>query len=407
MARVFTREEFYELVWTKPVTQLAKEFALSDVALHKICRKHAIPNPPPGWWAKLAAGKPVSRTPLPEVQGKAAVKVTFADANLCRETPTLAMVRENARILAAESDLHDADARHPVIERTLVALRKAKPSDRGVISVDGVGLIRCEIGPGSIDRLGIILRRIAAASLVQGFQLTSGDKSAHFASATETIAFSVLETIRREKHALTSAERAAEAAWQRKQERRRHSWDTLAFFDRPQFPEWDYRPTGLLSLELEHHYWGGLGAPRRSFRDAKVQRLENMASDVAVGLAVYAVAKTEERLKREADQRRAEEARQRREAAARLRHIKERRSAGLNAVLAELDEIDRLRRLIGMLSTSYAGDKTPRVATFLEWARNQLAEREARVLPDGLERRFEAEHLFADTDDHDFRGPIW
>ena len=39
------------------MTQLAKEFAISDVALHKICKKHNIPNPPPGWWAKKAAGK--------------------------------------------------------------------------------------------------------------------------------------------------------------------------------------------------------------------------------------------------------------------------------------------------------------------------------------------------------------
>ncbi len=34
VARVFTREEFYELVWSKPLTHLAKEFAISDVALH-------------------------------------------------------------------------------------------------------------------------------------------------------------------------------------------------------------------------------------------------------------------------------------------------------------------------------------------------------------------------------------
>src|SRR3546814_10814209 len=42
MSRVFTREEFYDLVWSKPMTHLAKEFALSDVALHKVCKKHNI-----------------------------------------------------------------------------------------------------------------------------------------------------------------------------------------------------------------------------------------------------------------------------------------------------------------------------------------------------------------------------
>jgi hypothetical protein len=48
VARTFTREEFYDLVWSKQLTQLSKDFFLSDVVLHKICKKHGIPNPPLG-----------------------------------------------------------------------------------------------------------------------------------------------------------------------------------------------------------------------------------------------------------------------------------------------------------------------------------------------------------------------
>jgi hypothetical protein len=39
------------------MTQLAKEFAISDVALHKVCKKHGIPNPPLGWWEKKRSWK--------------------------------------------------------------------------------------------------------------------------------------------------------------------------------------------------------------------------------------------------------------------------------------------------------------------------------------------------------------
>jgi hypothetical protein len=84
VARVFTREEFYELVWSKPMTHLAKEFAISDVALHKICRKHGIPNPPLGWWAKKAAGKKVKQTPLPPAKAGTADRITIAGADLSR-----------------------------------------------------------------------------------------------------------------------------------------------------------------------------------------------------------------------------------------------------------------------------------------------------------------------------------
>lgn len=82
------------------------------------------------------------------------------------------------------------------------------------------------------------------------------------------------------------------------------------------------------SRSSEQAYGLGGKAPRRSFRDAKIQRLENTASETGVGLAVLTSAKTEQRLKRDAEQRRAEEERQRRERAARIKHIEDRRTAG-------------------------------------------------------------------------------
>jgi hypothetical protein len=60
-----------------------------------------------------------------------------------------------------------------------------------------------------------------------------------------------------------------------------------AFLARPRFPEWDYHPASGLSFEFELYVLGG-SAPRRSFRDARIQRLANMVSEIAVGLAVLA-----------------------------------------------------------------------------------------------------------------------
>lgn len=64
MSKTLTREELYELVWSKPKTALAKEFGLSDVALGKTCAAARVPVPPRGYWAAHAAGKPVRRLPL-------------------------------------------------------------------------------------------------------------------------------------------------------------------------------------------------------------------------------------------------------------------------------------------------------------------------------------------------------
>lgn len=187
MARVFTREEFYELVWSTPLTHLAKEFAISDVALHKICRKHDIPNPPLGWWAKKAAGKKVKQTPLPKAKAGSADRITIASANLSREAAALVVVREQARILASEGDDNQAAPPHPVIERTLAWLRKAKPSDIGIVAADKPGLIKCEVSSSSIDRLAIALPRIVRAASYQGFELVAGEGLAKFKSETEIV----------------------------------------------------------------------------------------------------------------------------------------------------------------------------------------------------------------------------
>ncbi len=60
-----TRSQLHAMVWSKPMTRLAKEFDISDVGLAKACRKNDIPLPPRGHWAKLEAGQEIKATPLP------------------------------------------------------------------------------------------------------------------------------------------------------------------------------------------------------------------------------------------------------------------------------------------------------------------------------------------------------
>jgi hypothetical protein len=47
------------------VDTLAKEYGLSNVGLGKACRRHDIPVPPRGYWARKAAGQKPRRPPLP------------------------------------------------------------------------------------------------------------------------------------------------------------------------------------------------------------------------------------------------------------------------------------------------------------------------------------------------------
>ncbi|WP_211608648.1 hypothetical protein [Paraburkholderia haematera] len=62
---MFTRQQLYDLVWAGPMTTQAKSLGISGVGLAKACRRSNIPVPPRGYWARLAAGQRVARTPLP------------------------------------------------------------------------------------------------------------------------------------------------------------------------------------------------------------------------------------------------------------------------------------------------------------------------------------------------------
>jgi hypothetical protein len=407
LSRVFSRAEFYELVWSKPMTHLAKEFALSDVALHKICRKHDIPNPPLGWWAKKAAGKKVTKTPLPKAKEGVSDRIVIAGGELRNEPETVATVREQARVRACSTPIEQARS-HPIVERTTARLRKAKPGPTGLVSVDTTGLIKCEVAPSSVERLDTVLNGIAAAAAQQGFGLGGEGGAVRFVGQEESVGFSVVEIVKRVKHELTEKEVVEEQKWRVKQERRRLKNDWRSdYFSRPRFPEWDYLPTGQLSFEFEHVYVGSGSSPRRSFRDAKVQRLENMASDIAVGLAVLAATKKAERLRREEDQRRAEEQRRLRELALRASHVEERRTAALETILSEVEQVDRLRRLLGTVREGAGEAANPRVAAFVRWAEAHLARREDALGAEGLGRRFEDQRLFGEDDDHAFRPPHW
>lgn len=69
------RSQLYAMVWSKPMTHLAKEFDISDVGLAKVCRKHDIPLPGLGHWAKVAAGKKVKTIPLPHPEDDSQIDV--------------------------------------------------------------------------------------------------------------------------------------------------------------------------------------------------------------------------------------------------------------------------------------------------------------------------------------------
>ena len=65
MAERLSREELYDLVWSKTMGSLSTRFGVSNAVLKQTCQRAAIPMPGPSHWTKKAFGKETLQAALP------------------------------------------------------------------------------------------------------------------------------------------------------------------------------------------------------------------------------------------------------------------------------------------------------------------------------------------------------
>jgi len=70
-----TRQQLYDLVWSKPIRDVAEEFGYSDKGMAKICNRYNVPRPQQGYWNRIQAGHKQEVTPLPQEENDR--KITF------------------------------------------------------------------------------------------------------------------------------------------------------------------------------------------------------------------------------------------------------------------------------------------------------------------------------------------
>lgn len=301
--------------------------------------------------------------------------------------------REKARIVASSFDDSAEIKPYRHVASSFAALRKKKPNDRGICILNEPRFIHLELAPESFDRAQSCLNRIIRAIEAQGFKLTEQQDTASLL-ATERIElpFGLIERSKRSKHEPT----ADETALKKKN-------DDLFYRHLPvepywrSWPEWDYTPTGLLAFEIETHIHHG--SPRQAFRDATIQRLETMATEIAVGVAVCAAAKSEDDRRHEERSRKQEENERRRIHIQRLALVEERRTGILDTVLELVERRERLQRLLDQIETELQSSEFDRVEEFIRWGQLALAEINHHVSAGGLEALFAERNVFGSNDD--------
>jgi hypothetical protein len=395
---VTTRRAIYELVWSNPMSKVAPDFGISDVALKKICDKHRVPSPPRGYWAKKEVGKAVKQVRFVETADPFHEKITIYGSRIAdlpepvREILQRARASRPARRVVSRTDPPappiPADQLHPIIARTANALRKHKPDKDGVVAAADNGSCGVDIGVASIERCITILDALARSLNAHGLTLVPAGNGMSVTTDGQTVAFRLNEYVRRDKHIPTAEDLVAE-------ERRRKR---MGMWDSPYgraYPEWDFVRTGQLSIQIANRYAEGL---RRTWKDGRHQRLENLIDDISVGIVAYGVAL---RLKEEEGARceRNYERRRRVEQRETDREKRERnRQTILDGLIAISVEASKLRTWLEEAKRWSGRSESDDFTRFVEWARNRLEHLDHAIDPDGIAESLRVRELFPEND---------
>jgi hypothetical protein len=136
------------------MARLAKEYGLSDSGLAKICRKHNIPRPPRGFWAKTAAGQKLKHTPLPAGDPGIAIEIT----PYMHQAQELTAQKADSDILAmlpAESSIivsKKIGRAHPLVKQSTEILKNCKPDPIGILRTPGRGCLDIKVSRKSLSR---------------------------------------------------------------------------------------------------------------------------------------------------------------------------------------------------------------------------------------------------------------
>lgn len=358
---VYDRETLYKEVWEKPVTEVAKRYKVSDVAIHKVCKALDIPTPPAGYWAKLRAGKPVSVIPLPpsdKPSRKTGIQ-TGSAYQATGEKESLAFLNEEDRsvifAVASQILLPDEGARmHPKIiaHRKVVAeWKKHKNSDNRVWNrrnAESVPFLADSISDESLPRACRIIDALIKAMEPLGCSLTD---TLSFVVNGENVPLAFSESKDEVKHIPTKEENLQLLKYE--EERKRYSWAS-----KPQIRKYDHVFNGRLTLTVNG---------QKSFRDCKSYVLEDRLGDIMIEIYEAAEEIRKAREAREEAERKRQEEERRREELRKRYNVEVDRTLALTNLAEDYDTACKIRRYIAVVEAQ--GEPDEETAKWIEWAK--------------------------------------
>jgi hypothetical protein len=302
---IYNREKLYKEVWEMPVVKVAKEYGVSDVAIHKVCKSMNIPVPPRGYWAKVRAGQNPKKQSLPATKGmiqKTGARTQTEESMEFLSDEALNFLEDENRqivlaaaqqmkVAAEDTTLHKKIREYKSIvkewnknntkplgaQRDYKAYTNRPPFLARVISNDSLGRVYKILDTlfRSIENLG--------GSINDDLSIQIRD---------EHVSIHIVESQSKTQHEMSRQE--AQEMMVYEDEKRHRGWAS-----KPQIRKYDYSFNGRLRISIDNN---------RYFKDTGSVKIESRLGEVLIALYEESERVRIEREKREEKERKEQEA---------------------------------------------------------------------------------------------------
>jgi len=370
-----TREQLYDLVWSKPMTSIATEFGVSSVAFAKYCTKLDVPRPARGYWQQLASGLAPEREPLrpPEQGTPKSIDLTRYEKAAKVPRPVVAVP---VPVVVVSEELAKP---HPIVRLLKQGLRELTHDGPGLRAIRGLGHAVLKVGKDTEQRAFRILDALFKAIAARGHEIRFGERHPGGREYTleaviggRNVEFWLVERLNQTDHVETAKE---------KEDKARYNWSHA--------PRFDQSPSGELTLEAKAPWNPGF---RHRWRDSDKQLLEHRLGEVVIGLEAAAEAWI-------AQDQHIEEQRRSAAKAAHERKLEGLRAAHAEALAKDLvamanaaEQAETVRRFLQRLeATVPSGQRSDDFTSWLRWASDHAARLDPLSKPETVAKRLAPE----------------
>jgi len=282
----FTREELYDLVWSKPVTHIAKEYGISDSGIRKICKNYNIPLPKSGYWSKVKHNKKVVKKKLLKQEGNPKIILSITNPLLYKGNHPLSKLalRKSEIISCQELKLTVPTTLSKPHKFTKVTKEYNKQSkankvqrNRRIAKYDNLKVLSIWVSAGLYPRALRIMDTLIILFEQRGHKVLN-ESETKVVIRGQSYSIRISEKNRRVKREI------------------KYSWDS-----------YDLEPTGKLSFKIDHFY------TIKEWTDGKTKKLEDRLVDILAWLEIRGETDEQEAIEREIRNKKQEEIRKKNE----------------------------------------------------------------------------------------------